>query len=388
MYVYDRSHRPLELGGALFEGGEGVIWTVSGLPGSLAKLYRPGKRTSKETKLAWMAANPPADPGKAGGQAALAWPETLLYESDGCFAGYMMPHIPNATTLLHVLNPRLRTRTLPAFDWRYLHRAARNLAGALRAVHAQDYVIGDLNETNVLVAPSALVTLIDADSFQVKEKHTGQITFYPCPVGRPEYTPPELQGCHFLNEVRRPEQDNFALAVLIFQLLMDGNHPFRSTWLGQGDPPPLEEKIIKGWFPYASEPRSLVKPPSGISLDRLYPPLVALMQRCFVDGHKNPLRRPTAAEWERALTDAERALTTCACGTIHSVHLERCPHCGLPSPKLIITCPKCGKSNPDPYAYCKRCAAHLHPLAECPHCGQLTVQALRAKFCEACGRQL
>jgi len=361
MIVYDSTCQQLELGAALFEGGEGLICAVNAQPARLAKLYKPEKRAGKETKLAWMASNPPADPGRAGGHAAIAWPETLLYARSGHFVGYLMPHITQTKTLLHVLNPRLRAQTLPAFSQRYLHRAARNLAAALHALHARDYVIGDLNETNVLVASTALVTVIDADSFQVKEKHTGQITFYPCPVGRPEYTPPELQGRCFLNEVRQPEQDTFALAVLIFQLLMDGSHPFRSIWFGRGDPPPVDEKIVQGWFPYASEPRGLVRPPPGLSLERLHPSLAALMLHCFVDGHDNPRRRPGAAEWESALKDAEKALITCACGSIYAGHLDRCPCCSALSPPVVVAC---------------------------PHCGQLTAQGAQAKYCEVCGRQL
>ena len=33
------------------------------------------------------------------------------------------------------------------------------------------------------------------------------------------------------------------LGVLIFQLLMEGNHPFRAQWLGQNDPPPVEDRL-------------------------------------------------------------------------------------------------------------------------------------------------
>ena len=32
---------------------------------------------------------------------------------------------------------------------------------------------------------------------------------------------------------RQPFHDAFALAVLIFQLLMQGLHPFSGTWIGQ-----------------------------------------------------------------------------------------------------------------------------------------------------------
>jgi DNA-binding helix-hairpin-helix protein with protein kinase domain len=388
MIVYDSAGQRLELGVALYEGGEGVIYAVIGRPYRLAKIYKPEKRSGKQAKLARMVANPPADPGSSTGHAAIAWPETLLYESGRRFMGYLMPKIADAKTLLHVLNPRLRARTLPDFDQNYLHRAARNLAAALFELHKRDYVIGDLNETNLLVTPAALVTVIDVDSFQVKEKQDGQITFYPCPVGRPEYTPPELQGRYFLNEVRHAEQDNFSLAVLIFQLLMDGNHPFRSIWLGRGDPPPVEEKIIQGWFPYTSEPRGPVKPPLGLTLERLHPPLAGLMRRCFIDGHESPRRRPSAAEWESALKAAEKALYAGPCGHAYAAHLERCPSCGALSPPLVVACPECGTLNPDMRAYCEQCAAHLHSLAACPHCGQLTAQAAQAKYCEACGRRL
>jgi len=393
MIVHDAACQWLELGPVLFEGGEGVICAVSGQPDRLAKLYKPEKCLGKEPKLAWMVANPPADPARVRGHAAIAWPEALIYESGGRFVGYLMPYISDAKTLLHVLNPRLRAQTLPAFDQKYLHRAARNLAAALYESHKNDYVIGDLNETNVLVAPTALVTVVDADSFQVKEKHAGGITFYPCPVGRPEYTPPELQGRYFLNQVRQPEQDAFALAVLIFQLLMDGSHPFRSIWLGGGDPPPVEEKIIQGWFPYTNEPRGPVRPPSGLSLDQLHPALTTLMQRCFIDGHANPHARPSAAEWEIALKEAEKALCTCPNGHVYSAHIKRCLRCGsqyIPasSPPATVVCPCCGSINANQRVYCQKCAAHLHPLNACPHCAQPTAQAVQAKFCEACGRRL
>lgn len=388
MFVYDSACQRLELGAMLFEGGEGVICSLSAWPGRLAKLYRPEKRSGKESKLAWMVANPPADPGRAIDQATIAWPETLLYTGSGDFVGYLMPHITNTSTLLHVINPRLRAQTLPGFDQRYLHRTARNLAAALDAVHSQDYLIGDLNETNVLVSPTALVSVIDVDSFQVKEKRLGQITFYPCPVGRPEYTPPELQARRFVDELRQPEQDTFALAVLIFQLLMDGSHPFRSVWFGPGNPPPVEQKIVQGWFPYAAEPRGLVRPPPGLSLERLHPALAGLMLRCFYDGHAHPRVRPSAAEWKNTLEEVEKTLVTCACGAIHSAGRERCWNCAAKSPQALVNCPVCAAANLDRRVYCLKCAARLHPWAACPHCGQLTAQGVQAKYCESCGRRL
>ena len=74
----------------------------------------------------------------------------------------------------------------------HLLRTGQNLAKAVDAVHASNYIIGDLNYTNVFVSEEAQVTLIDTDSFQVSDPDTGGI--YRCPVFTPDFTPPELQG--------------------------------------------------------------------------------------------------------------------------------------------------------------------------------------------------
>jgi DNA-binding helix-hairpin-helix protein with protein kinase domain len=91
-----------------------------------------------------------------------------------------MAYVANAVPLLQVFNPRLRAKTLPSFNRRYLHRTARNLAAAMRALHESEYVVGDLNESNVMVTPSALVTLIDTDSFQVVRRVGAKPVLHPC----------------------------------------------------------------------------------------------------------------------------------------------------------------------------------------------------------------
>jgi len=94
--------------------------------------------------------------------------------------------------VFQIYNPGSRRHELPAFTYRHLLRTAQNLAAAVDVLHAHGYVAGDLNESNVLVADTALVTLVDTDSFQVRDPESGAV--YRCPVGKPEFTPPELQG--------------------------------------------------------------------------------------------------------------------------------------------------------------------------------------------------
>jgi|GEM_PF-1059613 serine/threonine protein kinase len=316
------------LGEQTGKGGEATIYRVRGQAEMVAKIYDRGPRPEYPAKLLWMLNHPPNNPTRDLHHASLAWPQDLLFDDHRRLAGYVMPFIQGAVPILKILNPRLRNAVLPQFDRRYLHRVARNLAAAMSAVHQCGYVIGDLNESNVLVTPSALVTIIDTDSFQVTEEHRGRKVVHTCPVGKPDYTPPELQGKSFEKTTRTPEQDLFALAVLIFQLLMDGSHPFRAQWLGRGDPPSLEIRIARGAFPYTASPPLPVAPPNRApGLDRLHPYLAELMVRCFVDGHKNPTARPTPAQWERAVALAESALIACSQGHYYSSHLPECPDC-------------------------------------------------------------
>ncbi|MDQ4078142.1 MAG: SH3 domain-containing protein, partial [Chloroflexota bacterium] len=139
----------------------------------------------------------------------------------------------------------------------------------------------------------------------------------------------ELQGIALGGTVRRPEHDYFALAVLIFKLLMGGHHPFQSRWLGAGEPPALEHKIARGWFAYVTTPDVPVAPPPRLPpLDSLPSPLTALVHRCFVVGHRRPEARPTPQEWVAVLRQAEAAQRRCLNDHYFSTHLVHCPQCG------------------------------------------------------------
>ncbi|HET7092644.1 MAG TPA: hypothetical protein VFI22_04175, partial [Thermomicrobiales bacterium] len=168
-------------------------------------------------------------------------------------------------------------------------------------------------------------------SFQIRTRIDGRETIWPCPVGKPEYTAPELQGKGLAETRRTPEQDRFALGVLLYQLLMEGNHPFRVLWTGAGEPPPLEASIRQGAFPYGSGHQLVAPPPGTPGIDSLHPGLAVLFRRCFVDGHRDPSARPTAEEWSRAIAEAERTLRACGRGHYYDGRLTTCPYCALKS---------------------------------------------------------
>jgi serine/threonine protein kinase len=310
-------------------GGEGAIYEVPYYPNLVAKVYHAQRRTPERiAKLQIMVAHPPVNPTEHLNHPSIAWPTELLRDTaTNQLVGFVMPRVRQMLPLSEVYNPRARRRQLPLFNYRYLVRTARNLCAAVQAVHQAGYVIGDLNESNVLVSDQALVTLVDADSFQVRDPETGVV--YRSLVGKPEYTPPELQGCSFAKVDRSPEHDAFALAVLIFRLLMEGFHPFDGVYRGRGEPPELGARIRQGYFPYARGRTGIEPSPLAPPFEMLHPDLQALFVRCFEEGHRNRSVRPRVEDWLAALEGAEDALQQCGRNEQHYYwgHLAGCPWC-------------------------------------------------------------
>ena len=327
----------IAVGQKLAEGGEGEVFAVSSPQGFVFKKYLPVAFT-RDNALEWrlntMVRYPPPEWREPRtGHVTLAWPHEVVMQ-DNRFAGFLMPAVDMATTVeLHrVTNPSDRrsasgaTSWAHGFTWPYLIRAAANLAQATHVLHDSDVVIGDFNERNVRITRDARVTLLDCDSMQVTDRASGYRTF--CRVGRPEFTPPELLNADWSKTVRHPSSDLFALAIHVYQLLLEGEHPFRGVWTGAGDKPAVTGLAWQGlWAHRAGGP---LKPrPSAIPISLLPDAITAMFRVAFEDGAANPAARPTAADWQQALSRLEANLVQCKADQEHfyvSTHAS-CPWC-------------------------------------------------------------
>lgn len=290
---------------ALKRGGEGGIHAILGEPGLVAKVFAD-PTSERVAKLRAMIDNPPVVTANA--PVLLAWPEDLLLGPGGECVGYVMPYAKDKETFFTISHPGTR----PSWaDHRFRLRAARNIAAAVSAFHRHGYVLGDLNESNILVGSDASVAVVDTDSAQVR---TARQVFR-CQVGKPEYTPPELMqaGLSFGQIDRYPHHDSFGLAVLIFLLLMDGNHPFAARCVGAAGRQSLADRIAHGHWPHSKNRNGTYRPRrEAPPLESLSPEILRLMRDCFEAGHKNPACRPTADDWCKALTEAEDEWNTWA----------------------------------------------------------------------------
>ena len=355
MNLYDGAGRPLVIGDRLGGGGEGEVFRLRGRPDRAVKVFHPRRMTSElARKLQVMLDRRPEDPNwSTRRHRSFAWVEELAYGDPGrreC-AGYVMPAVDldlfRQAHCSYDTADRVR-RFGGEFTWRHLVAAAFNLASCVAALHAEGHRIGDVRETNVLVAPNALVTLVDCDSFEV---HGAGGEVFPTRVGTLEYLPPELQGSDLGRAGDRLHADRFGLAVLVFQFLMLGAHPFQARGAAVEAVPATEGKIRLGLFPYEGSRRDLRPPDFAPSWTIVPPALRALFRRAFVAGHASPDRRPAAAEWVAALDAAGAGLKTCRSNPHHrfGAHLRGCPWCRAradPFPAL----PRLGAQLPQPAA--------------------------------------
>lgn len=299
--------REVRIGAEVGRGGEGVVYTISGTD-DVAKIFHEDLRLSRRGKVEAMVK-------RGGGNLVefVAWPSQCLFES-GVFCGYVMRRIPSGFRPVHELyGPSSRVQNFPGKDWRFLLRAAENLANAVSELHDQGLVVGDLNHTNVLVNGDALIFIIDADSFQVCLD--GQV--HRCDVAVAEFTPPELQGVDLKSRARTPGHDAFALGVLLFELVFMGRHPFAGRPVG-GPALALPDAIRLGLYAYSLNGSGKVEaPPNCLHPADVGDSMARCFDECFTAEPSRIGNRPAPHRWAEVLRNAQASLRRCEGSRYH-----------------------------------------------------------------------
>lgn len=310
--------KPLLLDRQIGKGGEGDVYLIAGDATKAVKLYTTADRLSREEKVQAMVQS-----GLSSKTSLAAFPVAVVHRNDGSFAGFVMRLVGGHRPIHELYAPGSRKQHFPQADYRFLARSATNIAKAFASVHRTGCVVGDINHSGVLVSSQATAALIDADSFQF----TAGGKQYLCKVGVPEYTPPELQGKSLQGVVRTVDHDAFGLAVVLFQVLVMGRHPFVGR-VRQGEMPTHEESIKDFRYAYAEDRDvGMDQPPGTPAMSDFSPELAALFNRAFSKSTVG--QRPTAQDWVAALERFEATLVQCADNPLHY------------GPKNALECPWC-----------------------------------------------
>jgi hypothetical protein len=304
----------------LGRGGEGSIYRVE--PGVVLKKYHDmvlkTRGSELEDKINLMLLRQPTSHD-------LCWPQSAAYEND-VFVGYTMPEVDVAHTLAWSALANVASRRVQAAQFGVAHaiRACVNGAAALNAAHMIGVVLGDVNESNILVQADARVVVVDCDSAQVP----GPDHIAMCLVGKADYCAPELVGQNFRDTVRSPASDIFAFGVLVFQMLTGGAHPFDGVGLDTSrDLDPMQDRIRNGLTPYFN-PQALgvLSAPSRVAFEAID---LAIRELLGASLHPNPGTRPSAAQWHSVLSVVDSELVECRVVPTHAYNrrLAKCPWC-------------------------------------------------------------
>lgn len=305
--IITSSGSKITLGTCIGTGGEGSVYALPSLPGTVAKIFHSHiKLEAKKARLEALIKYKSAS--KINHLLVAAIPEELLYRDNGDCIGYLMPQISSNLKIFHVLREDSVRKYFPDLTYKGLIIIAYNLAELVAHLHANGIVIGDMNPNNISVYPDGTICFIDCDSFDFTDPETKK--HFRCTVGLPELLAPELQKSQTLaNSSFTKESDSFSLAIHIFRLLMDSADPFTAQITQEISHSyrilDTNHIISHGESPYFREFSNKEIPAWVPSIEILSDEIQELFRRSFCYDistiEENIKNRPTPKEWMEAL---------------------------------------------------------------------------------------
>jgi len=229
----------------------------------------------------------------------VAWPSAMVFatqrNSPDVLIGCTMPLIDNAVTLDCVAVPvETLAETIAGAGQDHQRLIGLNIAEGFELLHNNNVLFGDPNANNILINTKTFdVSFIDADSFSVTltlPKGNADV-FYPPPATAPGFRSPRtaiLSNHSRIIADYAEADDNYALAIHLFKLLVSGFHP----WGGITDA--HEQLAIARRFPYAGPSRSLHTTCVQVQMFASLPqPIQSAFTLAFAEN-----KPPTAKTWK------------------------------------------------------------------------------------------
>lgn len=228
----------------------------------------------------------------------VAWPTHTVHRSKNkkSFIGYSM-HLFENTMGLDLLHRETSTISKNTTHKDRI-QISLQLIAAFGFLAQMGVIVGDVRPENIRikrVGDKWAVYIIDPDSFQLMIGDSPSTT----DVGTDDYSSPRLLRQVVANPrngyksiVRLHQDDQYALIVILFQNIMNGHHPLRST----GTTRSIATNAMDGVFPYAGGKH---RPKKSAPIDRylaLPSNLKELFKRAFCEEKYGDM-----SDWTKAL---------------------------------------------------------------------------------------
>ena len=283
-FIDNNQYQPIQIKEMIGSpGGEGTVYRTS-IPGIVCKIYHKDKTTNiSKRKIELMVTHRVNNTG-------ICWPISAIYDKNGVFRGYLMNEAKGQKLSLGIFQ---HTWRLKHPNWTRVEsvKLVLNILKKISYLHEAGILLGDINENNILFENENSVYFVDCDSFQVEG--------FPCGVGTPAYVAPEIQGVNFQKQLRTENNELFAVAILLFMIMVPGKHPYSHQ--GGGD---YRENIKKGHFPYPLGENHSDRVPEGpwkYCWSHLSRPIKEEFYNCFRKSilENNTTARPSVKQWIR-----------------------------------------------------------------------------------------
>ena len=229
----------------------------------------------------------------------LAWPVMPIFDKNKTIIGFAMYKCDGVSFRALGSIAGIK-RYFPDWTRRELALTALDFVKKLRNLQKSGVQINDFNPSNFLVDRNCNVSFIDCDSFQIAEGNKIHVTN----TFISSHCAPELlKNKRLLELPRNAHHVEFGAAIIIFNLLMCGLHPYAYhdplQMTACGNP---EENLLNG------------RCPLGVGAGCKFPignwynlwswtshNVKGGFIRTFRDGHSNPAARTSLADWEKYL---------------------------------------------------------------------------------------
>lgn len=319
----------LVLGSLLGEGGEGSVF--AGGDKTVIKIFDKDHITQHRKEKIELLVN--------GGLQAkgLCVPSVLVRNGNGDFVGYAMPEASGREFQRTIFNRRKFEKEFPNWMKTDLVDICISFVEKVEYLHSMNIILGDINPKNLMIDDKKNVFIIDADSWQVEG--------YPCPVGTPMFTAPRMLGKTYSDDLRTVEDELFAVATMLFMIVMTGQFPYIRTGT-DGD---MVELIKEGNFAFQYGNRNNKDQPDGdwkYMWSHIHKPVKDLFWHTFHKEGKRYKSRPTATEWLEAFKAYKAYLNSRHLSfDPMSNHVYPIRHKAFRPDTPIQDCPSCGRKS-------------------------------------------